>query len=100
MAAILVEMQAMRAEMNVMCYAGAGVVVGAAPIGRDAPIVANNEGGGVAPSGGAPQQYLDLRGWCGISLEQFADTSAPIEATNWLSAATEKLDACRIPQIK
>jgi hypothetical protein len=32
-----------------------------------------------------------------MSLEQFAGTGAPIEATNWLSAATEKLDAFRIP---
>jgi hypothetical protein len=33
-----------------------------------------------------------------MSLEQFAGTGAPIEAANWLSAATEKLDAFRIPQ--
>jgi hypothetical protein len=33
-----------------------------------------------------------------MSLEQFAGTSAPIEATDWFSAATEKLDAFRIPQ--
>jgi hypothetical protein len=30
-------------------------------------------------------------------LEQFAGTGAPIEAADWLSAATEKLDAFRIP---
>jgi hypothetical protein len=33
-----------------------------------------------------------------MSLEQFAGTGAPIEATNWLSTATEKLDAFRISQ--
>jgi hypothetical protein len=33
-----------------------------------------------------------------MSLEQFAGTGAPIEATDWLSTATEKLDAFRIPQ--
>jgi hypothetical protein len=96
MTAILAEMQAMQAEMNAMHQAGAGAAVGAAPIGGDAPIGANDEGGGVAQPRGAPQQYLDLRGWCGMSLEQFAGTGAPIEAVDWLSAATEKLDAFRI----
>jgi hypothetical protein len=33
-----------------------------------------------------------------MSLDQFAGTGAPIEAVDWLSAATEKLDAFRIPQ--
>jgi hypothetical protein len=90
----------MRAEMNAMRQAGAGATVGAAPTGGDAPIGVNDEGGGVAQPRGAPQQYLDLRGWCDMSLEQFASTGAPIEATDWLSAATEKLDAFRIPQIE
>jgi hypothetical protein len=62
MAAILAEMHAMRAEMNAMHQAGAGDAVGAAPIGGDAPIGANDEGGGVAQPRGAPRQYLDLRG--------------------------------------
>jgi hypothetical protein len=97
-AAILAEMQSMRAEMNVMRQAGVGVAVGVAPTGGDAPISANDKGGGVVQPRGAPQQYLDLRGWCGISLEQFAGTGAPIEVADWLSAATEKLDAFRIPQ--
>jgi hypothetical protein len=97
MVAILAEMQAMRAEMNAMHQAGAGVAVGVAPIGGDAPISANDEGGGVAQSRGDPQQYLDLRGWCGMSLEQFAGTGAHIEAADWVSIATEKLDAFRIP---
>jgi hypothetical protein len=66
-------------------------------MGGEAPISAN-DGGGVAQPGGAPQQYFDLRGWCGMSLEQFAGTGAPIEATDWLSATTEKLNAFRIPQ--
>jgi hypothetical protein len=66
----------------------------------DAPISANDEGGGVAHPRGAPQQYLDLRGWCGMPLEQFAGTGAPIEAADWLSTATKKLDAFRIPQIE
>jgi hypothetical protein len=66
----------------------------------DAPISANDEGGGVAQPRGAPQQYLDLRGWCGMPLEQFAGTGAPIEAADWLSTATKKLDAFRIPQIE
>jgi hypothetical protein len=95
---ILAEMQAMRAEMNAMRQAGAGATVGATPIGGDASIGANDEGGGVAQTRGAPQQYLDLRGWCGMSLDQFAGTGAPIEATYWLSVAMEKLDAFRIPQ--
>jgi hypothetical protein len=69
MAVILAKMQSMRAEMNAMRQAGAGAAVGAAPTGGDAPISANNEGGGVAQPRGAPHQYLDLRGWCGMSLE-------------------------------
>jgi hypothetical protein len=82
MTAILAEMQSMRAEMNAMRQAGVGAAVGAAPMGGDAPISANDEGGGVAQPRGPPQQYLDLRGWCGMSLEQFAGTSAPIEAAD------------------
>jgi hypothetical protein len=35
-----------------------------------------------------------------MPLEQFAGTGAPIEATDWLSAATKKLDAFWIPQIE
>jgi hypothetical protein len=62
MAAILVEMQSMRAEMNAMCQAGAGAAVGAAPTSGEAPISANDKGGGVAQPRGAPLQYLDLRG--------------------------------------
>jgi hypothetical protein len=45
MAAILAEIQTMRAEMNAMRQAGAGAAVGATPIGGDAPIGANDEGG-------------------------------------------------------
>jgi hypothetical protein len=60
MAAILAEMQSMGAEMNAMCQAGAGAAVGATPTSGDAPISANDEGGGVAQPRGAPQQYLDL----------------------------------------
>jgi hypothetical protein len=33
-----------------------------------------------------------------MSLEQFVGTGASIEATYWLSTATKKLDAFRIPQ--
>jgi hypothetical protein len=84
--------------MNAMCQASAGATVGAAPIGGDAPIGANDDGGGVAQPRGAPHQYLDLRGWCGTSLEQLDGTSAPIEAADGLSIATKKLDAFRIPQ--
>jgi hypothetical protein len=71
MATVLTEMLAMQAEMNALCYAGAsaGAIVGIAPIGGDAPIGANDEGGGVEKFGGAPQHYLNLRGWCGMSLE-------------------------------
>jgi hypothetical protein len=36
------------AAMNAMCHAGAGAAVGAAPTGGEAPISANDEGGGVA----------------------------------------------------
>jgi hypothetical protein len=82
MAAILVKIQAMQTEMNAMRQAGAGAAVGAAPTGGDAPIGANDEGGGVAQPRGAPQQYLDLRGWCGMSLKQFADIGVPIEAVD------------------
>jgi hypothetical protein len=95
---ILAKMQSMRAEMNAMRQAGAAAAVGAAPTSGEAPISANDEGGGVAQPRETPQQYLDLRGWCGMSLEQFAGTGAPIEAADWLAAATEKLYAFRIPQ--
>jgi hypothetical protein len=54
MATILAEMQAMQAEMNAMRQAGAGAAIGAAPIGGDAPIGANDEGGGVVQPRGAP----------------------------------------------
>jgi hypothetical protein len=33
-----------------------------------------------------------------LSLEQVASTGAPIEAADWLSAATEKSDAFMVPQ--
>jgi hypothetical protein len=82
MTAILAEMQAMRAKMNAMRQTGASAAVDAAPIGGDAPIGVNDEGGGATQPRGAPQQYLDLRGWCGMSLEQFAGTGAPIEAAD------------------
>jgi hypothetical protein len=55
MATILAEMQSMRAEMNAMRQAGAGAAVGTAPTGGEAPISANDEGGGVAQPRGAPQ---------------------------------------------
>jgi hypothetical protein len=55
MATILAEMQAIRAEMNAMRQASAGAAVGATPIGGDALIGANDEGGGVTQSRGAPQ---------------------------------------------
>jgi hypothetical protein len=54
MAAILAEMQSMQAEMNAMHQAGAVAAVGAAPTSGDAPISANDEGGGVAQPRGAP----------------------------------------------
>jgi hypothetical protein len=60
MAAILAEMQSMRAKMNAMHQASAGAAVGVVPTSGDAPISANDEGGGVAQPRGAPQQYLDL----------------------------------------
>jgi hypothetical protein len=43
MAAILAEMQSMRAEMNAMRLAGAGAAVGAAPTGGEAHVSANDE---------------------------------------------------------
>jgi hypothetical protein len=55
MATILAEMQSMRAEINAMRQAGVGAAVGAAPTGGDAPISANDGGGGVAQPRGAPQ---------------------------------------------
>jgi hypothetical protein len=66
MAAILAEMQSMWAEMNAMRQAGAGAAVGVTSTGGDAPISANDKGGGVAQPRGAPKQYLDLRGWCDV----------------------------------
>jgi hypothetical protein len=45
----------MQAEMNAMCQDGACATVGAASIGGDAFIGANNEGGGVTQPRGAPQ---------------------------------------------
>jgi hypothetical protein len=60
MAAILAEMLSMWVEMNAMRQAGVGAAVSVAPTGGDAPISANDEGGGVAQPRGAPQQYLDL----------------------------------------
>ncbi len=60
MAAILAKMQSMRTEINAMRQAGAGAAVGATPIGGEAPISSNDEGGGVAQPRGAPQQYLHL----------------------------------------
>jgi hypothetical protein len=56
MAAILAEMQSLRAEMNAMRQAGAGAAVGATSIGGDALVGANDEGGGVVQPRGAPQQ--------------------------------------------
>jgi hypothetical protein len=55
MAAILVEMQSMRAEMNAIRQTVMGAAVGATPTGGEAPISANDEGGGVAQPRGAPQ---------------------------------------------
>ncbi|KAG2611423.1 hypothetical protein PVAP13_4KG164705 [Panicum virgatum] len=88
MAAMLAEMQAMHAELNALRQAPelGPVANGAVPI---------------APGGGepviAPQRPLELRDWCGMSLEKFAGTSAPIEAADWLSAVIDKMESFQVP---
>jgi len=88
MAAMLAEMQAMHAELNAL---------------RQAPELGPAANGPipVAPGGGepvvAPQHPLELRDWCGMSLEKFAGTGAPIEAADWLSAVIEKLESFQVP---
>jgi hypothetical protein len=81
-------MQAMWAEMNDMHQASADAAIGAAPIGGDAPIGVNDEDGGVAQPRGAPQQYLDLQGWCGMSFEQFANWCSIWDVVHYFSSAT------------
>jgi len=88
MAAMLAEMQAMHVGLNAL---------------RQAPELGPAANGPipVAPGGGepvvAPQRPLVLRDWCGMSLEKFAGTSAPIEAADWLSAVIDKLESFQVP---
>ena len=55
----------------------------------------------VVPCGGEPvvarQRPLELRDWCGMSLEKFAVTGTPIEAADWLSAVIDKLESFQVP---
>ncbi|KAL6600580.1 hypothetical protein ACP70R_045380 [Stipagrostis hirtigluma subsp. patula] len=97
MAAVLADMQALRAERNAMRQAGAAG--GVPPAGGGAPPAGGGaiEVGGAAQPAVAPSRPLDLREWCGMSLERFAGTGAPIEAADWLSAMIEKLDAFQVP---
>jgi hypothetical protein len=74
--------------MNAMRQAGAGAAVGATPIGGDAPIGANDGGGGVAQPRGAPQQYLDLR-VIFVATEKF--DAFRISQTEWVRYATQLL---------
>ena len=87
MDAVLAEMQAMRAELNALRQ---GPELGAAANGP-VPVAPS----GVATGGGepvvAPQRPLELRDWCGMSLEKFTGTGAPIKAGDWLSAVIDKL---------
>ena len=93
MAAMLAEMQAMHAELNAICQAPE---LGAAANGF-VPVAPS----GVATGGGEPlvalQRPLELRDWCGMSLEKFAGTGAPIEAADWLSAVIDKLESFHVP---
>ena len=55
----------------------------------------------VVPCGGEPvvarQRPLELRDWCGMSLEKFAVTGTPIEAADWLTAVIDKLESFQVP---
>ena len=86
---MLAEMQAMHAELNALRQAPE---LGAATNGL-VPVAPN----GVATGGGepviAPQRPLELRDWCGMSLEKFAGTGAPIEAAGSLYAVIDKLES-------
>ncbi|KAG2634071.1 hypothetical protein PVAP13_2NG231303 [Panicum virgatum] len=85
-------MQAMHAELNALRQAPE---LGAAAYGF-VPVAPS----GVATGGGepvvAPQRPLELRDWCGMSLEKFAGTGAPIEAADWLSAVIDKLESFHV----
>ncbi|GJN41321.1 hypothetical protein PR202_gn00677 [Eleusine coracana subsp. coracana] len=63
MAGVLAEMQAMRAEMNAIRQAQ--VEAAAAPIGGNAPLGGNVNGGeGLVQPGVVPNYPMDLREWC------------------------------------
>jgi hypothetical protein len=94
LAAILAEMQTMRAEMNALRQAPVG---GANPDGApsapgNAPC-ANLDGAPVMP----PEGPLELRDWCRMALEKFDGTGAPIEAAHWLSSVVDKLESFQVP---
>ncbi|KAL6594984.1 hypothetical protein ACP70R_048087 [Stipagrostis hirtigluma subsp. patula] len=96
MVAVLVEMQALRVEMNAMRQIG---VAGGDPVGGGGVPPAGGgavEGGGAAQPAAASSRPLDLREWCGMALERFSGTGAPIEVADWLSAMIEKLDAFQV----
>jgi hypothetical protein len=88
MAAILAEMQAMRAEMNALRQAPASGVPGGAPGGvrGGVPVV-------------PPERPLDLRDWCCMALEKFDGIGAPIEAADWLSSVVDKLESFQVPAL-
>jgi len=91
MAAILAEMQAMRAELNALCQVPPN---GGGGTGDPPP---STTGGSDPPAGGNVQRPLELRQWCGMHLELFAGNGAPVEAADWLSAVVDKLEAFQIP---
>ncbi|KAG2538677.1 hypothetical protein PVAP13_9NG420414 [Panicum virgatum] len=88
-------MQAMHVELNALRQAPE---LGAAANGP-VPVAPS----GVATGGGEPvvppQRPLELRDWCGMSLEKFAGTGAPIEAADWLSAVIDKLESFQVPAL-
>jgi hypothetical protein len=89
LAAILVEMQTMWADMNALRQAPAGGAPG--PLGNS--LGANPGGALVVP----PECPLDLRDWCRMALEKFDGTGAPIGAADWLSSVVEKLKSFQVP---
>jgi hypothetical protein len=88
MAAVLAELQAMRAEINALRQAPAGGVPGGAPGGVPGGVP-------VVP----PERPSDLRDWCRMALEKFDGTGAPIEAADWLSSVVDKLESFQVPAL-
>jgi len=93
MAAILAEMQAMRAELNALRQVPPN---GGGGTGDPPP---STTGGSDPLARGNVQRPLELRQWCGMHLELFAGNGAPVEAADWLSTVVDKLEAFQIPSL-